>query len=83
MNHDTTTWKPGDIVQFRGVGPFWFTNMVENAKKNLRKFGVYKIKAVKVASSWTGITLEETGDLEYSAGWFIPYEIRLEQTLES
>jgi hypothetical protein len=74
MNSDTTTWRPGDKIQFKGVGPFWFNNMVENGKK-LQKFEVYTIKTVKIASSWTGITLEETGDLEYSAGWFIPYEI--------
>ena len=61
--------KAGDKVKFIKVGPFWFTDLIENGKK-LTKGKVYTVSTKSIASSWTGITLEETGDKEYSLGWF-------------
>ena len=61
--------KAGDKVKFKGVGPHWFLDMIENGKK-LTAGKVYTISSKRIASSWTCITLEETGDKEYSLGWF-------------
>ncbi len=61
--------KIGDKVIFTGTTMFWFTDIIANGKK-LKKGAKYTIKSKQIASSWTGITLEETGDLEYNLGWF-------------
>lgn len=64
--------KTGDKVQFCGVKEFWFVNMMDNGHK-LKKFKIYTIGSVEIASSSTIVTLKETGDLEYNAEWFKPY----------
>jgi hypothetical protein len=61
--------KNGDKIVFRETGPHWFTDREENGKK-LEKGKVYTIKKISVASSSTGVTLEETEDLVYELGWF-------------
>jgi hypothetical protein len=61
--------KIGDKVIFRGTRIFWFTNMIDNGNK-LTIGQEYTISSIITASSWTGITLNETGDLEYNASWF-------------
>jgi hypothetical protein len=59
----------GDMVEFLGVGPLWFTNVIENGKK-LPVGGQFVVKTVRAYSSWTAVTLEETGDLIYNSTWF-------------
>lgn len=61
--------KIGDKVKLARIGHHWFTSHIENAKK-LDKSKVYTISKIQIASSWTGVCLEETGDLMYDLGWF-------------
>ena len=61
--------KNGDKVKINKIGPFWFPDMVKNAK-NLDKNKIYTIKNFKINSSWIEIFLEETGDKCYNWSWF-------------
>jgi len=63
--------KKGDKVIFSKEEPFhhWFTDRIENAKA-LDKTKTYTVNEISVASSSTGVTLEEMGDLEYELSWF-------------
>lgn len=70
MITDIDKIQPGDQIRFIGVKPFWFTNMIENAKVNLVVGNVYTIATKDIASSWVKITLRETGNLEYALSWF-------------
>jgi hypothetical protein len=65
--------KKGDKIVFKESGPHWFLDREENGKK-LEKGKTYTVKKISVASSSTGVTLEETGDLRYELGWFNVYE---------
>ena len=58
----------GDKIEFRKAGPHWFTNRIENAKK-LVSGEIYTVKKISVASSSTGVILEET-DEEVELTWF-------------
>ena len=68
-NYQNTT--KGDKVIFTKEEPFyhWFTDRIENAKA-LDKTKTYTVNEISVASSSTGVTLEETGDLQYELCWF-------------
>jgi len=61
--------KKGDKIVFKEAGPHWFLDRINNAKK-LEAGKTYTVKEILVASSSTGVTLEETGDLMYELGWF-------------
>jgi len=61
---------PKSKVVFNGSKLFWFTNMIKNADDNLVIGQEYTLKTVEVASSSCIITLQETGDLQYSLSWF-------------
>lgn len=61
---------PGDKLIYKGTHTFWFTNIIKNAEDNLVKGKEYTLKKIDVASSWCCITLEETGDKEYSLSFF-------------
>ena len=60
--------KVGDKIVFRKAGPHWFTNRIENAKKLVSE-QVYTVKKISVASSSTGVILEETNE-EVELTWF-------------
>ena len=60
--------KVGDKIVFRESTMHWFLNRIENAKK-LVSGEVYTVKEISVASSSTGVTLEET-DEEVELTWF-------------
>ena len=62
--------KPGAKLRYRGTTQFWFAELIANAERELRIGEIYTLKTVKLALSWAGITLEETGDTEYSLGFF-------------
>lgn len=66
---DYTTVSPGDKIKFLGTGPHWFEDMIENGNK-LQVGAIYTLSTKEVFSSHVVITLAETGDLEYSLGWF-------------
>jgi len=61
---------PGAKLKYKGTHVFWFTNLIENAEKNLVKGQEYTLKKIDVASSWCHITLEETGDVDYALSFF-------------
>ena len=63
-------FKVGDKVKFVGSKKFFFDNIVENAK-SLNCIDTYTISKVKPFSSWTQISLKETGDKGYNSAWFI------------
>ena len=56
-------------VIFKGTRPFWFKDIIENGN-NLKMGAEYTIKTKEKLSSWTKITLEETGELFYNLAWF-------------
>lgn len=56
--------KPGDKLTFRGIGEKeWFyphfTNIIDNAKKNLIPGQTYTVTKSKVYSSWCAVWLDE------------------------
>jgi len=61
---------PGDKLKYKDTHVFWFTDIVSNAQDNLIKGKEYTLKTINVFSSWCCITLEETGDKEYSLSFF-------------
>ena len=62
--------KPGAKLRYRGTGPFWFTNIIENAERELCIGETYTLRTIELASSWACITLEETGDHEFALRFF-------------
>ena len=60
--------KVGDKIIFKEAGPHWFLNRIENAKKLISE-QAYTIKEIHVASSSTGVVLEETNE-EVELCWF-------------
>lgn len=62
--------KPGDKLTYKGVTWHWHKDIIANAEKLLVKETVYTLKSIQVISSWCCVTLVETGDVEYSLGFF-------------
>lgn len=62
--------KPGPKLRYRGTNQFWFTDIIANAEWELRIGEIYTLKSIEPSSSWACITLEETGDTEFSLGFF-------------
>ena len=62
--------SPGAKLKYKGTHIFWFLHSFENAKNNLVVGKEYTLKTIEVFSSWCCITLEETGDTEYSLSFF-------------
>jgi hypothetical protein len=60
--------KVGDKIRFRESTKHWFLNREENAKK-LVSGEIYTVKKISVASSSTGVILEETNE-EVELTWF-------------
>jgi hypothetical protein len=60
--------KVGDKIRFRESTIHWFINRIENAKK-LVSGEIYTVKKISVASSSTGVILEETNE-EVELTWF-------------
>jgi hypothetical protein len=70
MKNDIYSLKAGDKIRYKGTGPFWFNDMIRNAKA-LTKGKIYTVTSKKVFSSWVLITLKETGgEIEYALHWF-------------
>lgn len=61
--------KVGDKVEFEGITPFWFANIVENGRK-LTVGQIYTLSYVQVNSSSCIVKLEEYGEDEFSFGFF-------------
>lgn len=62
--------RKGDKVVFRRTGPFWYTSYIENADKHLRPGQIYTVESISISSSWCGVKLKETGDMEFVVSWF-------------
>jgi len=62
--------KQGDKLRYRGTTQFWFTDLIANAERELLIGEIYTLRSITLALSWACITLEETGDTEYSLGFF-------------
>jgi len=62
--------KSGAKLRYRGVHPFWFTDIIQNAERELRIGTVYTLNKREVASSWVAITLQETGDTQFALSFF-------------
>ena len=70
MRADYKNTKVGDQVVFKRSSEWhYFLSRVENAKK-LEVGKEYTVTNIIVASSSTGVTLKETGDLVYELCWF-------------
>lgn len=70
MRADYKNTKHGDKIIFKKAGEWhYFRDRIENAKK-LEEGKTYTVKEISVASSSTGVTLEETEELVYELGWF-------------
>jgi hypothetical protein len=70
MRADYKNTKVGDQIVFKKAGTWhYFRDRIENAKK-LEVGKTYTVKEISVASSSTGVKLEETGELEYELCWF-------------
>ena len=76
--------KTGSKVTYNGAKPFWFKNIIENAEQNLESGKEYTVSKLHLASSWCGVELEETGDIEYALSWFThPKELTTQEVKES
>lgn len=62
--------RPGSKLRYRGTHRFWFTNIIKDAEAHLDVGVVYTLAKINLASSWAAVTLEETGDIVYSLGFF-------------
>ncbi len=63
--------KVGSKITYKGANKhFWFTNIIENAEKNLEIGKEYTVSKLHLASSWCGVELEEFGDMEFSLSFF-------------
>jgi hypothetical protein len=70
MRADYKNTKIGDKIIFKKAGTWhYFKDRIENAKK-LEEGKTYTVKEISVASSSTGVKLEETEELEYELCWF-------------
>jgi hypothetical protein len=69
MRADYKNTKHGDKIVFKKAGTWhYFKDRIENAKK-LVSGQVYTVKKISVASSSTGVILEETNE-EVELTWF-------------
>lgn len=62
--------KAGAKLRYRGTHQFWFPSYMANAERELRVGEVYTLKTIELAASWACITLDETGDAEFTLGCF-------------
>ena len=62
--------RPGSKLRYNGTRPFWFTNIIEDAEKNLVVGNIYTLAKIELASSWAAVTLEESGEVVYSLSFF-------------
>jgi len=69
MRADYKNTKIGDKIIFKKAGTWhYFKDRIENAKK-LEEGKTYTVKKISVASSSTGVILEETNE-EVELTWF-------------
>ena len=62
--------KAGAKLRFKQSHSFPYSDMAENADRELTVGAVYTLKNIELASSWACITLEEKPGMEFSLGYF-------------
>ena len=62
--------KPGAKLRYKGTNDFPPTDVIASAQRELTTGNTYTLKAIRLASSWARISLEETGDHEFALGFF-------------
>lgn len=62
--------KPGTPLCFTGTHEFWFTNMIQDAKKRLIKGRTYTLADIEVYSSWAMVRLKEIPGGEFPLSFF-------------
>jgi hypothetical protein len=62
--------KAGAKLRFKQSHNFPYSDMAENADRELTVGAVYTLKNIELASSWACITLEEKPVMEFSLGYF-------------
>jgi hypothetical protein len=62
--------KPGNKLRYRGTNQYWHTDIIANAERELRIGEIYTLKSLELGRSWCLVTLKETGETEYSLGFF-------------
>ena len=71
MPTDIDKLKAGAKIKYTGCNPkFWFIEIIANAVNNLTIGHTYTIRTKTINSSWTSITLKETGLHQYNLSWF-------------
>ena len=76
--------KIGSKITYRGVNKaFWLTNIIKNAEEHLEVGKEYTVAKLYLASSWCGVELAETGEVEYTLGFFnYPAELTTREVME-
>ncbi len=62
--------KSGAKLRYRGTNQFCSTDIIANAERKLCIGEIYTLKSIELFLSSAYITLEETGDTEFSLGFF-------------
>ena len=62
--------RPGSRLRYIGTHVFWFTNIVEDAEKNLVIGNIYTLAKISLASSWAAVSLQESREIVYSLSFF-------------
>ncbi len=60
----------GAKLRYRGTNQYCFTDIIANAERKLCIGEIYTLKSIEVFLSSSYVTLEETGDAEFSLGFF-------------
>ncbi len=62
--------RKGSKIEFIGVRPFWFKNIIESAETLLEAGKEYTVAKLHIASSWCGVEVEEFPGVEFALGFF-------------
>lgn len=62
--------KAGAKLRFEQSHDFPYTDMAENADRELTVGAVYTLATIELASSWAAITLEEKPGIRFSLAYF-------------
>jgi hypothetical protein len=62
--------KIGSKIKFKGVHLFWYTNIINDADKNLEIGKEYTVHKLELASSWCGVRVEEMPGLLFALSFF-------------
>lgn len=82
MNEEKMWPNVGSKVKYKGTHRFWYTDVVKNAEDLLEVGKEYTISAVRLASSWCAIVLEEFPENRFALSFFeYPMELTTTEAL--